>query len=250
MKSNPMVAVAVALLIGCVAFPVTLHHMTLSRIREMTFAATRFAAMTPEALRTLPVTHWEAGGAVSQPLLSKTGWEQYRMTIPQGEKSLIVDLDLRSTLLPLLLGVGGLLRIAVMMLVSGATAYVMMRCRVKSETLPPPLMGGGQGEGDLNRAQFVEPTIAFSQKIMDHLPHAALLFDRHHQLVHWNDVAQAAIAHLILTPGIHLLDLAAHLPWGAEMLEKMDELSLQQTQSTPDHILMIHKGGLLCVIPG
>lgn len=266
MKSKPIVAVMVALLIGCAAFPVTLHQLSLSRIRELTFTATRFAAATPDALRTLPVTHWEEGAPALQPLLSSTGWEQYRMTIPQGDKSLIVDLDLSSTILPLLLGFGGWLRIVVMLFLSAIVVYMMLRRQVGLRGVAlggDPISASSRAPcfNMLGERTTAMPDNGVTQRqdppqqrllndVLGYLPYAALLFDRHHQLVHWNDSAQSVIAPLTLTSGIHLLDLAAHLPWGNEMIEKMDELSLQQAQHSTDHILMIHKGDTLCVIPG
>lgn len=79
--------------------------------------------------------------------------------------------------------------------------------------------------------------------IIMHIPNPAFHFDIHHQLAHWNDAAQAAMPNVTLSAGIHMLDLSAHLPWGNEMIEKMDEVAQQSA-------VIIHKGDSLCVIPG
>lgn len=247
-----LVIVMVSIAIGCVALPLSVHHMTLARIREANLDAIRFAAVAPEQLRSLPVTAWHDGPKIAAPRIQKTGWEQYQMSLPHGEITTVIDVDLRGTMLPLMLGFGGWLRIAAMIVVSGVAAYFLLKygCGWRA-IIPPPLRGGGQGEGESEdkgrggKTSRQDPShetpLLFNT--INHIPHPAFYFDLHHQLAHWNDAAQAAISHLTLSAGIHMLDLSAHLPWGAEMIEKMDEVAQQSA-------VIIHKGDSLCVIPG
>ena len=267
MERQVVLAVIIAIAIGCVAFPVTLHQLTLSRIRETTFDAIRFAAAVPEQLRTLPVTAVQEGDKIAAPRIEKIDWEQYRMSLPRGESSTIIDIDLRSTLLPLMLGFGGWLRIVAIIAMSGCVAWYMMKSWHKCSTIDMPrgVMPDGEpifassraselieyGEsprvmptnGVLWRQDPSRQNTSLLQNTIHHIPAPAFFFDIHHQLIHWNESAQTAMPHLTLSAGIHALDLSAHLPWGAEMIEKMDEVAQQPA-------LVIQKGESLCVIPG
>ncbi len=250
---SPLAMMAATIAIGCVAFPVTLHQLTLARVRESTFDAIRFAAASPEQLRALPVVGWYEGEKADAPAVRKTGWEQYQMTLPRGEASTIIDIDLRSTMLPLLLGFGGGLRIVFMIMLSGVISHFLLirrdgwcaeRVPVRMGSpykKPASPVSVSEPEAQGNRA--AEPVTALLQGAIHHLQHPAFLFDHHHQLTHWNDAAQTAIPRQTLSVGIHMLDLSAHLPWGNEMVEKMDEMVRHPA-------LVIHKGDSLCVIPG
>jgi hypothetical protein len=254
---SPIAIIVVSIVMGCAAFPITLHHLTLTRIREANFDAIRFAASSPDQLRTLPVVRWRDGEKIDAPAVQKMGWEQYQMTLPNGEASTIIDIDLRSTMLPLMLGFGGGLRILSIVMLSGVVSFFLLRsCSGWCAIIPPPLRqsafggrGGGQGEGGYDSLPLTpsrqDPLqqITFLHATMHHIPSPAFYFDIHHQLAHWNAAAQSVLPHMALTAGIHVLDLSAHLPWGNDMLEKMDEVAQQPA-------LLIHNGDSLCVIPG
>lgn len=107
------------------------------------------------------------------------------------------------------------------------------------KTATPVSVGEPRALG--NRA--TGPATILLENALNHIPYPAFYFDLHHQLAHWNDAAQAAMPNVTLSAGIHMLDLSAHLPWGNEMIEKMDEVAQQSA-------VIIHKGDSLCVIPG
>lgn len=241
--------VVAALLVSALAVPLTLHELDLRHIRDSTFAAVRFAAIAdPSKLSQLPVPRWEEVAGVAAPSVRKMAWGRYEMYIPRGTTMVRADVDLRPTMAALLLGMGGWLRVIVCSGVGAGILYVGMRRdvprgkkKLNASTLPSTAMQG---------ALCTQVSLLLFNEILGRLDHCGLVLDSDHRLVTWNAAIQNDAPGTIGSSDLHLLDLAAILPWGKQLIEAVDTHALDADVDAAPYLLIIKEGERICVTAG
>lgn len=235
MKQHLRVVIAIFLM--TVAFPVSLHQLSLWRLRDMTLSAIQHAAQatvtvlaqhtasletispSDQAFHDLPVTAVQivplAITAVQQQRLYG---DHYQITVPITKtQALSITADLRRVLWPLALGAGGMLRL---LLLATLSTVVMLWLR-RRHVIPP-----ASHAVEKNNSTAVTPDQLLLPQLIYHLKDPTLCFDHHQQLQCWNRAAQQRCAPLQLSVGIHLLDLSAHVSWGVALIEAVDAVAL------------------------
>ncbi|PIR20290.1 MAG: hypothetical protein COV45_06980 [Deltaproteobacteria bacterium CG11_big_fil_rev_8_21_14_0_20_47_16] len=240
------IVVTVALLLGSVVLPLSLHTLSLHQIQNATFAAVRFAAeKDPTQLSSLPVRDWHEDAARMPASVKRMGWAQFEMRVPRESSTVVATVDLRSTIAPLFLGAGGWLRVILGLLVSGTLVFLGLRYLQRLPSEPH------------STRRISHELMAGSNHICDDLLHAALLqlpfpaivFDRYHQVSLWNDVAANEFSNLNWSQGLHLLDVAEKLEWGTTLLERVDD-AVASAATQWSQLLVTRKEGVVCVTLG
>lgn len=243
------IIMVMALLISSLAVPLTFHELDLRHIRDSTFSAVRFAAIAdPAQLSQLPVTHWEETEGVVTPNVRRVVWGRYEMRIPRATTTVVAEIDLRPTLVALLLGAGGWLRVIASLAVGGSLLFIGLRCRT-----PVPkknLTHSISAHASLQGARCAQVPSLLLKAGLDRVSHPGLVLDPDHRIVLWNMALQGEAPDVTWSPDLHLLDLSAILPWGRQLLEAVDDHVLRAESDTSPLLLIIKEGERLCVTAG
>lgn len=239
----------VALLISALGVPLTLHELDLRHIRDSTFSAVRFAAIAdPAQLALLPVSRWEEVEGVAASGVRRVAWGRYEMRIPRATTTVVADVDLRPTLAALLLGVGGWMRVIASLAVSGTLLFLGQRCQIPASK--KNATHSISAHASLQGARCAQVPSLLLKAGLDRLSHPGLVLDPDHRLMLWNTALQAEAPDVPWSSDLHLLDLAAILPWGKQLMEAVDDHALHTDADTSPLLLIIKEGDHLCVTAG
>lgn len=243
-----VIMISVALGISALALPLSLQEVARLHIRSSTFSALRFAAQHDlSQLAQLPVRRWREEEGVRAPRLQRIGWEQYTMDIPRVTTTVMAEVDLRPIMASLLLGAGGWLRVMATLAASVALLYWGLRWELRRTAhAPSPAHATPLSQN----TAAPSGTSALLQASLDRMTPPGLVLDVHHQLVQWNASAASDSPQLSWTPGLHLLDIAAQLPWGEKLMEAVDDHLLRTQSMERRAILIIKEGDHICVTAG
>lgn len=248
MNRRIIVVITTALLVSALAVPLTLHELDLRHIRDSTFSAVRYAAIAdPTQLSQLPVSHWEEVEGVATPSVRRRSWGKYEMHILRTTTTVVADVDLRPTLAALLLGAGGWLRVAVCLVVGGSLLYAGLRhpnsAAKKNSTYPAASYVTAQNT-------YTQAPLSLLKASMERVAFPSLVLDPDHRLVLWNAAIQKDAPHASWSPDLHLLDLAALLPWGKQLIEAVDEHALHEDVDPAELLFITKEGDRICVTAG